>query len=290
MVFLVLAVSVFFTVQTEHAFAQQTNSCQPHTVCVHPGDVLAYTRILGDINSSTVYNFSDMTDKNNIKVIQSQTETNNDQNTTLVLDITTGFVHSEQDSSVTRPFLEILPSPINYDKSDTSITATTTEFNGFKRTALMVFHSNENTTSKIEYDLETGILLEEHSTSIVTVKGNPEIANFADKLTSTNIINSDSESIKGQNVITIPKWIKNTGKSWAQGDIQDSEFIGAIQYLISNGIMHVPHGTSGAGSSQPIPTWIKHNTSMWSNGQITDDEFVQGIQWLITKGIIQVGN
>ncbi|MDE1724886.1 MAG: peptidase, partial [Thaumarchaeota archaeon] len=79
-------------------------------------------------------------------------------------------------------------------------------------------------------------------------------------------------------------------KSWSTGDIQDSEFVGAIQYLISKGVMHVPHGIQGANSSQPIPTWIKHSTGMWSNGQITDNEFVQSIQWLISKGIIQVGN
>jgi len=54
--------------------------------------------------------------------------------------------------------------------------------------------------------------------------------------------------------------------------------------------MHIPHGTSGASSSQSIPAWIKQSTGMWAGGQITDNEFVQGIQWLITKGIIQVGN
>jgi hypothetical protein len=253
--------------------------------------MLGYIINLRDINSSETYNFVDMSDVNNIKIVQNQADSSRTQNTTLSLNLKTGFVHKEQDSSTVRPFLEILSSPIDYNKSDTSITPITIEFNGFKRTALVAFHSSENTTSKIEYDIETGILLEEHSSSIVTIGGNPEIVDFSDKLTSTNMINSDSDSIKTQKSdISIPKWVKNTAKSWSQGDIHDSEFTSAIQYLISNGVMHIPHGISGASSSQSIPTWIKHSTGMWAEGQITDNEFVQSIQWLISKGIIQVGN
>lgn len=35
----------------------------------------------------------------------------------------------------------------------------------------------------------------------------------------------------------IPSWIKNTAKFWSNGDIGDSEFIAAIQYLIQNNIL-----------------------------------------------------
>lgn len=290
-IFLVLLVSVLgVTIPAGYAVSQQTNACNPHTICAHPGDMLRYNITIRDMNSSQTYNFGAMPDASTINVIQSQEDSNGIQNSTLVLNLKTGFVHSEQDVNAVRPFLEVLASPIDYNQSDTSVTPIVTEFNGFKRTSLVAFHSTENSTSKIVYDIETGILLEEHSTSIISINGNPEVINFADKLSDTNMINSDSGSTNTQSQISIPKWVKNTARSWSQGDIQDSEFTNAIQYLISNGIMHIPHGTSGTNSAQSIPTWIKQSTGMWAGGQITDNEFVQGIQWLITKGIIQVGN
>ena len=289
-IFLILAISALgIIIYAEPAFSQQDNSCKPHTVCASPGDMLKYHITLRDINSSQTYSFGDMIDANNIKLLQSQADNNRVLNTTLVLNLKTGFVHSSQDTNTVRPFLEVLASPVDYNKSDTSITPLVTEFNGLKRTSLVVFHSSENSTSKIVYDIETGILLEEHSSAIIPINGNPVLVDFSDKLTSTNMISSDSNGIKTSN-ISIPKWVKNTAKMWSQGDLQDSEFTNAIQYLISNGVMHIPHGVSGASSSQAIPTWLKHSTGMWAGGQITDNEFVQSIQWLITKGVIQVGN
>jgi hypothetical protein len=288
-IFAILLASVFFVSETGKAFSQQDNTCQPHTICVHPGDMLKYSVTLRDINSTEMYNFGDMVDDRNIQVIQSQLESNKTQNSTLILDLKTGLVHAQNSSSVS-PFLQILSSPIIYNKSDTSITPIITDFNGYKRTALSAFHSNDKITSKVVYDTDTGILLDEHFVSIVTIKGNPEIVSVSDRLIDTNIIDSDSISISNQNNTTIPKWVKNTAKSWSNGDIQDSEFTGAMQYLISKGVMHVPHGVSGSSSSQSIPTWIKHSTGMWSQGQITDNEFVQSIQWLISKGIIKIGN
>src|SRR6185312_15717336 len=289
-VFLILAISALGIMISEvPAFAQQDNACKPHTICASPGDMLKYSIIARNINSSQTYIFGDMVNASNIKVLQSQADTNKTQNTTLVLNLETGFAHIDQDTSKVRPFLEVLASPVQYNKSDTSITPIVTEFNGFKRTSIVAFYSSENSTSKIVYDIQTGILLEEHSSSIVTISGNPVIVDFSDKLASTNIINSDSDGIKSSDV-SIPKWVKTTAKSWSQGDLQDSEFTNAIQYLISKGVMHVPHGESASSSSQTIPTWLKHSTGMWADGQTTDDEFVQSIQWLISKGIVQVGN
>ena len=289
-VFLVLLVSGFGSIVSIEPAFSQTSVCNIHTICAHPGDTLKYDVTITGTNSSQTYDFGAMSDANNINLIQSQQENSKIQNVTLVLNLKTGFVHSAQDANTVHPFLEILASPIAYNKSDTTVTPIVTEFNGFKRTCLVAFHSTDNSTSKIIYDIETGILLEEQSTSIISINSNPEVINFSDKLSGTNMINSDSSTINTQSTISIPKWVKNTARSWSQGDIQDSEFTNAIEYLISSGIMHIPHGTSGASSSQSIPAWIKQSTGMWAGGQITDNEFVQGIQWLITKGIIQVGN
>jgi len=289
-VFLILAISMLsITISTEQAFAQQGNVCKPHTICAIPGDMLKYSITLRNTNSSQTYIFGDMVNASNIKVLQSQADANKVQNTTLILNLETGFAHSDQDTSKVRPFLEVLASPVAYNKSDTAITPIITEFNGFKRTSIAAFYSSENSTSKIVYDIQTGILLEEHSSQIVTIGGNPVIVDFSDKLASTNMINSDSDGIKSSNV-SIPKWIKTTAKSWSNGNLQDSEFTNAIQYLISKGVMQIPHGVSASSSTQKIPTWLKTSTGMWADGQTTDDEFVQSIQWLISKGIVQVGN
>lgn len=276
--------------QTEQVFAQQASMCQPHTVCVHPGDVLKYSATLGSSSSSETYNFGDMIDSSHIRVIeQNQANSSEIQNYTRILDLKTGFAYSEQDANITSPFLEIISTPMSYNKTDSSITQIVTDFNGFKRTALVAFHSSENSTSKMVFDAETGILLEIKSTSIITIGNTPELVDFTNKLTSTNMINSDSSEIQTlKKTISIPNWVKNNAGWWAKGSMNDSDFVNGIQYLIKQGIMQVPHGASGTNSAQSIPTWVKHNAGWWADGTISDDEFVKGIQWLISSGIIRV--
>ena len=87
----------------------------------------------------------------------------------------------------------------------------------------------------------------------------------------------------------IPSWIKNNAGWWADGQIADSAFLQAIQYLIKEGIMVIPHTeTSGSTGSQEVPAWIKNNAEWWAEGQIDDNTFVSGIQYLIKVGIIVV--
>ena len=51
----------------------------------------------------------------------------------------------------------------------------------------------------------------------------------------------------------IPSWIKNTALWWGQGQISDDEFIGALQYLVSQGILKIPASTPPA-STPPAST------------------------------------
>ena len=87
---------------------------------------------------------------------------------------------------------------------------------------------------------------------------------------------------------TIPAWIKNNAKWWADGKISDNNFVSGIQYLIQQGIMKMPETKSNLNPSNDIPSWIKNDAHWWSSGQISDDEFIKGMQWLITNGIIRV--
>ncbi len=46
---------------------------------------------------------------------------------------------------------------------------------------------------------------------------------------------------------SIPKWVKNTARWWGQGQIEDTEFIKAIQWMVDNGIIRL----SVTDQSQP---------------------------------------
>jgi len=59
----------------------------------------------------------------------------------------------------------------------------------------------------------------------------------------------------------IPAWVKNTAKWWASGQISDSDFIKAIQYLIDNNILHTASET----------TSLQTNTSNNSSGSQNQD-------------------
>lgn len=89
--------------------------------------------------------------------------------------------------------------------------------------------------------------------------------------------------------VSIPDWIRNNAKWWADGSIQDSDFVSGIQYLIKNDILQVPPSESSSdGANTEIPSWIKNNAGWWADGLISDDDFIKGIQYMITNGIIVV--
>ena len=87
----------------------------------------------------------------------------------------------------------------------------------------------------------------------------------------------------------IPSWIKNNAGWWADGSIDDSTFVQAIQFLIKENILKIPSSAQGSGSSSnDIPSWIKNNAGWWADGSIDDSTFVQAIQFLIKEGILKV--
>ncbi|HET7336671.1 MAG TPA: hypothetical protein VFJ23_02120, partial [Candidatus Nitrosotalea sp.] len=105
-VLIILAISVLYiTGYSGQVFAQQTSACQPNTICAHPGDMLRYNISFRDINSSVTYSFGKMADTNNINLVQTQNDPSGAQNTTLILNLKTGYVHSPQDANTVRPFL-----------------------------------------------------------------------------------------------------------------------------------------------------------------------------------------
>jgi len=88
--------------------------------------------------------------------------------------------------------------------------------------------------------------------------------------------------------IVIPSWIKKNAEWWASDIIDDRTFVTGLQWLISNGIMHIPPTEQGVGSDNVIPSWIKNTAGWWADDLIDDRNFVTGLQWLITNGIMVI--
>jgi hypothetical protein len=87
---------------------------------------------------------------------------------------------------------------------------------------------------------------------------------------------------------SIPEWIKNNAKWWAEGAINDDAFIQGIGFLIKEGTISVESTSQNENDSKEIPEWIKNNAKWWAEGAINDDAFIQGIEFLVKAGVIPV--
>lgn len=86
----------------------------------------------------------------------------------------------------------------------------------------------------------------------------------------------------------IPEWVKNNVAWWADGTIEDQEFLFGIQFLINEQILVIPPTSISDEKSEKIPEWVKNNGKWWTEGMISDAEFLNNIQYLVANGIISV--
>lgn len=103
------------------------------------------------------------------------------------------------------------------------------------------------------------------------------------------------DMVNGQSVSkhnAIPLWIKNNAHWWSQNEIDNEDFVAAVQYLIDKDVLLVPEirviSILEPAPTPEIPIWIKSNAEWWANDSISDEEFIQSIQWLIEKRIMTV--
>jgi len=89
-------------------------------------------------------------------------------------------------------------------------------------------------------------------------------------------------------VYKIPDWFQYTAYWWSTDQVEDSEFISAIQHLMEEDILIVPVTKVADSSSDKIPEWIKNIAGWWADGKILDGEFVKSLQYLINQGTIVV--
>ena len=91
-------------------------------------------------------------------------------------------------------------------------------------------------------------------------------------------------------ITSIPEWIKQIAKWWSVGNIEDSEFVSALLYLMENKIIQIPPVKTQIESKENIPDWVKNNAGWWADEQIDDESFVSGIQYMIENGSIIINN
>jgi len=119
-------------------------------------------------------------------------------------------------------------------------------------------------------------------------------ANYRDNKSHEIIVDIQYE---GEDVQSkIPQWIKNSVKWWAEGKINEHDFILGIQHLIRQGILNPPSPENQTVEDfeenqvlgVKIPNYVKQNALWWSQDKITDDEFFDGVRYLIKKGILVI--
>lgn len=89
--------------------------------------------------------------------------------------------------------------------------------------------------------------------------------------------------------IPVPSWIKNNAKWWAEGKIDDANFISGIQFLIQNRIIILSDvAITQTSTTDSIPFWIKNNAKWWSEDLISETDFLNGLEYLIERGVISL--
>ncbi len=87
----------------------------------------------------------------------------------------------------------------------------------------------------------------------------------------------------------IPVRIKSNALWWNQKQIDDSDFVAGIEYLIEKTMIEVDQNDlSNSLTTKEIPEWISDVAGMWADDSITDEEFISNMQWLINNRILEV--
>ena len=87
----------------------------------------------------------------------------------------------------------------------------------------------------------------------------------------------------------IPEWVKNNASWWSERQISQTEFTNGLEFLITEGIIYIPHAEPGPPvPDKIIPDWVRNNAGWWAENKISDPEFINAMKYLIEVGIIEV--
>jgi len=105
----------------------------------------------------------------------------------------------------------------------------------------------------------------------------------------TESILTTSEDMTETQLTEIPVWVKSNALWWKQKQIDDSDFMAGIKYLVQKTIIEIDENElSNSATSSEIPVWIRDVAGMWADYSITDEEFVNAMKWLLSNGILEV--
>ena len=60
-------------------------------------------------------------------------------------------------------------------------------------------------------------------------------------------------------ITSIPKWVKQIAKWWSQKQIDDTQFVSALHYLINNKIIQISPTITQKTGDEKIPEWVRNN-------------------------------
>jgi len=88
----------------------------------------------------------------------------------------------------------------------------------------------------------------------------------------------------------IPAWIKSTASFWVEGDISDSEFITALQFLVKEGILVIPsEQDEKIDVSQLTVQELKEQSVSWNYKDILrNEEYYKGKIIYVTGSILGI--
>lgn len=143
-------------------------------------------------------------------------------------------------------------------------------------------------------DYEIGVVSFEITDEPISVSSNSqqEPADTTAESTYTTTTPKITYKESDRPIQTIPDWVRNNAKWWADDVISDNDFTSGIEFMIKQDIIKVPQIVSEKEKSSftlgKIPTWIKSNAKWWSEDLISDEDFVNGIEFLIKVEIIRI--
>jgi len=193
---------------------------------------------------------------------------------------------------------EIISKSDTYILFDTRKSVYVIDPHGYFANAEFVLSEKDTWNFEIKYDITFAKPME---TSSILIRSWDNDKNTADKIFINAIevvapsFGDVPNEITSETFLTqtdpvdIPIWIKNNAMWWNQQQIDDSDFVAGIEYLMAQNIINIPAAqVSDSGSSQEIPAWIRDVAGFWAENSISDAEFVQAIQWMISNGIMKV--
>jgi hypothetical protein len=178
---------------------------------------------------------------------------------------------------ITDVFLKGRPVSVNYDLSVTQAED-------------VIFSTSGISTDSREKNNVVKFFIPDDINGAITVQFDNLDGNSLARVGLPIVVNRINNSLERTivNEISIPDWVRNNAGWWSANQIQDSDFVSGIEYMIKEGIIKVTLTNNGKNEEDAIPDWVKNNAGWWSEHLISDEEFANGLQYLIEKGIISV--